>query len=68
MYFVFQESSYDGLEFFGELRLDQLRALLTGGRDDNDIGYDKYAIEDLLVIQGVGLSPESLVKIKSDNQ
>ena len=68
MYFVFYMNSYDGLDFLGELRSDQLRALLTGGRDNNDIGYDKYSIEDLMVIQGVELTPETLAKMKTESE
>lgn len=65
MYFVFKENAYDAVDCLGEFRKDQLRALLTGGRDDNDIGYDKHDIKELIVIEGTELSPDMLLNIKN---
>ena len=63
-YHVFHYNAYDGIDYRGDYKEHQLKAMLLGGRDNQGIGYDKIDIHETIVIEGEEVSLEELDRIK----
>ena len=64
LYHVFHYNAYDGVDYRGEYKEDELKAMLVGGKDNRGIGYDKIDIYESIIIKGEEVSLEELDRIK----